>query len=100
MPFLDVPPGSSGNIVALCDISETNLNQAAAKHPAARKYVDFRKEIRADYSEMRLEETLALTPALPGRGIDSSPSLRVVYPADSSVRWLLPTNKGLGAQFA
>ena len=55
---------SSENIVALCDISETNLNQAAAKHPAARKYVDFRKEIRTDYSEMRLEETLALTPAL------------------------------------
>src|SRR5881392_1021423 len=34
---------SSENIVALCDVSENNLNQAAAKYPAARKYVDFRK---------------------------------------------------------
>src|ERR1051325_3936455 len=33
---------STENIVALCDVSETNLNQAAAKYPAARKYVDFR----------------------------------------------------------
>src|SRR5437773_11794406 len=34
---------SSENIVALCDVSENNLNQAAAKYPQARKYVDFRK---------------------------------------------------------
>ena len=31
------------NIVALCDVSETNLNKAAQKYPQARKYVDFRK---------------------------------------------------------
>jgi len=31
------------NIVALCDVNETNLNAAAAKHPKARKFVDFRK---------------------------------------------------------
>lgn len=34
---------SSENIVALCDVNENNLNAAAAKHPSARKYVDFRK---------------------------------------------------------
>ncbi len=33
----------SENIVALCDVNEENLNAAAAKHPQARKYVDFRK---------------------------------------------------------
>jgi hypothetical protein len=31
------------NIVALCDVNELNLNAAAAKHPKARKEVDFRK---------------------------------------------------------
>src|SRR5262245_14829165 len=31
------------NIVALCDVSEINLNKAAQKYPQARKYVDFRK---------------------------------------------------------
>ena len=76
MPFLDVPPGSSGNIVALCDISETNLNQEAAKHPAARKYVDFRKEIRADYSKIRLEETLAAPRALVAGSAGVSPARR------------------------
>ncbi len=34
---------SSENIVALCDVSEDNLNQAAVKYPKARTYVDFRK---------------------------------------------------------
>src|SRR6185503_3279723 len=34
---------SSENIVALCDVSVINLNQAAAKYPKARKYFDFRK---------------------------------------------------------
>src|SRR5437762_4500689 len=34
---------SSENIVALCDVNERNLNAAAAKHPQARKYVDYRK---------------------------------------------------------
>src|SRR5216117_2237502 len=34
---------SSENIVALCDVSENNLSQAAEKYPKARKYVDFRK---------------------------------------------------------
>jgi len=31
------------NIVALCDVNERNLDAAAAKHPQARKYTDFRK---------------------------------------------------------
>lgn len=34
---------SSENIVALCDVSEQNLNRAAEKHPEARKLTDFRK---------------------------------------------------------
>src|SRR5881394_4649710 len=34
---------SSENIVALCDVSEDNLNKAAVKFPKARKRVDFRK---------------------------------------------------------
>ncbi len=33
----------SENIVILCDVNELNLNAAAEKHPAARKFVDFRK---------------------------------------------------------
>src|SRR4051794_25360599 len=31
------------NVVALCDVNEQNLAAAAAKHPRARKYRDFRK---------------------------------------------------------
>ncbi len=31
------------NIVALCDVAEDRLDQAAARHPKARKYLDFRK---------------------------------------------------------
>jgi predicted dehydrogenase len=34
---------SSQNIVALCDVDETRLNQAASEYPAAKKYFDFRK---------------------------------------------------------
>src|SRR5881397_3304687 len=34
---------SSENIVALCDVNAGNLNAAAAKHPSASKYADFRK---------------------------------------------------------
>src|SRR5947207_12152277 len=34
---------SSENIVALCDVDESRLNQAGQKYPQARKYVDFRK---------------------------------------------------------
>ncbi len=33
----------SENIVALCDVNERALDAAAAKHPKARKYTDFRK---------------------------------------------------------
>src|SRR6516162_6961235 len=33
----------SENIVALCDVSEPNLEQAAKKAPDARKFRDFRK---------------------------------------------------------
>src|SRR5947207_6428331 len=34
---------SGENIVALCDVSESNLNKAAQNYPKARKHVDFRK---------------------------------------------------------
>ena len=34
---------SSENIVALCDVNERNLDAAAAKHPQAKKFTDFRK---------------------------------------------------------
>lgn len=34
---------SSENIVVLCDVNEENLNSAAAKHPNAKKFIDFRK---------------------------------------------------------
>src|SRR5205814_3948039 len=34
---------SSENIVALCDVNAKNLDAAAAKHPKARKFSDFRK---------------------------------------------------------
>ncbi|HEY0457089.1 MAG TPA: Gfo/Idh/MocA family oxidoreductase [Verrucomicrobiae bacterium] len=34
---------SSENIVALCDVNANNLNAAAAKHPFAKKFADFRK---------------------------------------------------------
>ena len=34
---------SSENVVALCDVNARNLNAAAAKHPKASKYADFRK---------------------------------------------------------
>jgi predicted dehydrogenase len=34
---------ASENIVALCDVSESNLDNAAQKFPKARKYADFRK---------------------------------------------------------
>jgi len=35
----------SQNIVALCDVDEARLGAAAALHPSARKYVDYRKLI-------------------------------------------------------
>jgi len=34
---------SSENIVALCDVNGKNLDAAAAKHPKAKKFTDFRK---------------------------------------------------------
>src|SRR6266446_10939387 len=34
---------SSENIVALCDVNARNLDAAAAKHPNAKKFNDFRK---------------------------------------------------------
>ncbi|MEZ6069516.1 MAG: Gfo/Idh/MocA family oxidoreductase [Pirellulales bacterium] len=39
----DLDAVSSENIVALCDVDSTRLSQAAEAHPAAQKYVDYRK---------------------------------------------------------
>ena len=36
------------NIVALCDIDETYLNSAKAKHPEARTYIDYREMLEAE----------------------------------------------------
>ncbi|MFO1513516.1 MAG: Gfo/Idh/MocA family oxidoreductase [Verrucomicrobiota bacterium] len=38
------------NVVALCDVDETNLNSAGAKFPAAKKYRDYRKLLDAEKS--------------------------------------------------
>jgi predicted dehydrogenase len=35
--------GKAGNVVALCDVDEGTLHNAAKKHPAAKTYTDFRK---------------------------------------------------------
>src|SRR5688572_30414045 len=32
-----------GNVVAICDVDDNTLNQAAQKYPSAKKYNDFRK---------------------------------------------------------
>ena len=34
---------SSENIVALCDVNTNNLNRAATRHPAAKRFSDFRR---------------------------------------------------------
>src|SRR4029434_363578 len=39
----DAQEVSSENIVALCDVNETNLNIGSKKFPNARRYYDFRK---------------------------------------------------------
>jgi predicted dehydrogenase len=38
------------NVVALCDVDESNLNSAAAKFPGAKRYRDFRKLLEAEES--------------------------------------------------
>jgi len=37
--------GNNGNVVAICDIDENNLNRAAARFPKAKKFNDYRKMI-------------------------------------------------------
>lgn len=39
----DLAAVAGENIVALCDVDENRLNSAAAKHPNAKKYFDYRK---------------------------------------------------------
>src|SRR5690349_6637048 len=38
------------NVMALCDVDENNLNGAAAKFPAAKRYRDFRKLLETEKS--------------------------------------------------
>src|SRR5438128_3394039 len=47
------------NVVALCDVDETNLNSAGAKFPAAKRYRDFRKMLE---SEKSLDAVVISTP--------------------------------------
>jgi hypothetical protein len=39
----DVGSVSSENIYALCDVDDTQMDKAAAKHPSAKRYRDFRE---------------------------------------------------------
>ena len=47
------------NVVALCDVDETNLNSAAGKFPGAKRYRDYRKLIE---SEKSLDAVVISTP--------------------------------------
>lgn len=44
----DLAGVASENIVALCDVDEARLGTAAAKHPAAKTYVDYRQLLEQD----------------------------------------------------
>ena len=44
----DLAAVAGENIVALCDVDEGRLNAAGAKHPSARKYVDYRQLLEQD----------------------------------------------------
>src|SRR5262245_26860612 len=38
------------NVVALCDVDETNLDRVGSKFPAAKRYRDYRKMLEAEKS--------------------------------------------------
>ncbi len=44
----DLASVASENIVALCDVDEGALNNAASNHPAAKKYFDYRELLQQD----------------------------------------------------
>ncbi len=54
----DLAGVASQNIVALCDIDEGRLNAAAAKHPGAKKYFDYRKLL----DQKNLDAVVVATP--------------------------------------
>ena len=98
---------SSQNIVALCDVDETRLNQAASEYPAAKKYFDFRKLLGRGHFCFRLAllhlsiRLLVLHCVVDSKPLPAAPSTctnAALMLADASVevplfgaeRWRLP----------
>ncbi len=54
----DLAEVAGQNIVALCDVDERSLDAAAAKHPAAKKYTDYRRLLE----QKDLEAVVIATP--------------------------------------
>jgi predicted dehydrogenase len=63
---------SSENIVALCDVNERNLAQAAAAHPMARTFRDFRKL----YDELRDYDAVVVSTTEHTHAFATLPALR------------------------
>jgi predicted dehydrogenase len=53
-------PRAGGNIVALCDVDDRNLDKAASKHPNAKKFNDFRKLL--DECHKEIDAVVVATP--------------------------------------
>ena len=60
------------NIVALCDVNGNNLNAAAAKHPQAKKFVDFRQL----YAELKDYDAVVVSTAEHTHGLATLPALK------------------------
>ncbi len=56
----DLAGVSSENIVALCDIDDLRLGKAAEKHPAAKRYNDFRRML--DEMDKQIDAVVVATP--------------------------------------
>ena len=48
--FKEITSAEDVNVVALCDVDETNLNRVASKYPSAKKYRDYRKMLETEKS--------------------------------------------------
>ncbi len=64
---------SSENIVALCDVNEMNLAQAAKNHPAAKTYRDFRKL----YDELRDFDAVVVSTTEHTHALATLPALKM-----------------------
>src|SRR5262245_36036148 len=64
---------SSENIVALCDVNEMNLAQAAKQHPAAKTYRDFRKL----YDELRDFDAVVVSTTEHTHALATLPALKL-----------------------